>query len=542
MITPVKKGWAALGVAALSFGLVGGFAATTPSASAVDSAPSDFTCPSAGSASIQLTFAQKGVTGRTFSAYQLAKVTSTDGTSYEVTKVDTDGVDGAIFGVFNDGASKVKTTKTTGAEAVATLESDNWKTQPSSDIRKVATALADVKDSLGNPVDISQPNASPESSDLKPGVYLVLETTEATTTTNPSVSIPMIISTKLVQDGAGTKCFLGTSEVKNNDVTINKTITEGSDPSNYAGKKVSFTLEMPVPSRVGYKEGTFLFYVTDTLPEGLKYDVSTETSTVNGTTATPRIASDKKTLVWNFSDKDLVSADNRTLTSATGVPTRKALLSGDKVKIVYTATVEDPSKFTSGNEGETNHAEVTYTNGPNSVFTGDDEEKVYQGELTLNKVTTSGAKLSGATFSITGPDGFTKTVADAAAGDNADGNADGVLNFTGLKVTKAGVAYTISEVSAPEGYAKVANFTVTAKLADQGIVYEVSGDGAGDVNLTTGATATEGGKAVASVTDRTTVENLAHTGGRVAWILLAAVMLLAAGIALGRVRRARTQA
>lgn len=542
MSNPVKKGWAALGIAALSFGLLGGFAATTPSASAVDSAPSGFTCPSAGSASIQLTFAQKGVTGRTFSAYQLAKVTSTDGTSYEVTKVDTDGVDGAIFGVFNQGASKVATTKTTGADAVATLTSDNWKTLPASDIRKVATALDEVKDQLGTPITIADPSQPTADSQLKPGVYLVVETTAADESTNPSVSIPMIISTKLVQDGAGTKCYLGTSEVKNNDVTINKTITEGSDPSNYAGKKVSFTLEMPVPSRVGYKEGTFLFYVTDTLPEGLKYDVSTETSTVNGMTATPRIATDKKTLVWNFSDKDLVSADNRTLTSATGVPTRKALLSGDKVKIVYTATVEDPSKFTSGNEGEENDAHVIYTNGPGSVFDGDDQEKVYQGELTLNKVTTSGAALAGATFSITGPDNFSKTVADAAAGTNADGTADGVLNFTGLKVSKAGVTYTISEVSAPEGYAKVSDFTVTAKLTDDGIIYEVGGDGAGDVNLTTGKLAKDGGRAVASVTDRTMVENLAHTGGRVAWILLAAVVLLAAGIALGRVRRARTQA
>lgn len=542
MINPLKKCWAAFAVAALSLGLVGGFAATTPSASAVDSAPEDFTCPSAGSASIQLTFAQKGVTGRTFSAYQLANVTSTDGTSYAVSKADAAGVDAVILGVFNQGASKVATTKTTGADAVATLTSDNWKTLPASNIRKVATALDEVKGQLGTPIRIADPSQPTADSQLKPGVYLVVETTEADESTNPSVSIPMIISTKLVQDGAGTKCYLGTSEVKNNDVTINKTITEGSDPSNFEGKKVSFTLEMPVPSRVGYKEGTFLFYVTDTLPEGLKYDVSTDTSSINGTTATPRIASDNKTLVWNFSDKDLVSADNRTLTSATGVPTRKALLSGDKVKIVYTATVEDPSKFTSGNEGEENDAHVIYTNGPGSVFDGDDQEKVYQGELTLNKVTTSGAALAGATFSITGPDNFTKTVADAAAGANADGNADGVLNFTGLKVSKKGVTYTISEVSAPEGYAKVSDFTVTAKLTDDGIIYEVGGDGAGDVNLTTGKLAKEGGKAVASVTDRTMVENLAHTGGRVAWILLAAVVLLAAGIALGRVRRARTQA
>lgn len=536
MSSSVKRACAGLAAGALSLTLFGGVGAVlSPAAwgATVDTVGDGFVCPAGGGAKLSLSFSQKGVTGRTFAAYRIADLsadTSGEAVTYTVSEVSTPGVDAVVKQAVQ---SAGVTAKATGAESVASLTSDNWKTDKNSDIRKVATALDQVKGQLGSPVTITG-NAG-ESDNLEAGVYLVVETTAASEKLNPSLSVPMIISTKYVQDSQGQTCYLGAAEVKNNDVTIDKKITDGTEPSNYETQHVSFTLTVPVPVRTGYQPGTFVFYVTDTLPDGLVFDDAKDTASVNGTSVSPRKTADKQTLVWNFSDRDLASADDRTLTASGRVPTRQDLLSGDTVTITYTVTVQDPSKFAAGNTGETNTAEVTYTNGPNSVFRGTDTEKVYQGEFTINKKDSAGAALSGATFSISSADGYNKTVVDGGDGDG-DKKKEGTLTFSGLKASSEGVTYTVSEVSAPSGYAKISDFTLTVKLVDdkkggKKVVYETTSAPSG-VNLTS----TED-RGAANVTDLTTVENLASTGGQVAGVLALAGVLAGTGVLVGRMRR-----
>lgn len=537
MSRSIKRACAGLSAAALTLSLLGGLgAASTAYGATVETAGDGLTCPSDNGTKIVLNFAREGVTGRTFQAYKIANLeadASGQAVSYTVTGVD--GVDAAVKSAVQEAGV---TTKATGAESVAALTSDDWKTATSSDIRKVATALDKAKGSLGSPVDIDG-TSSGDTKGLTPGIYLVVETTAATSSTNPSVSIPMIISTKYVQDSEGTYCYVGTSEVKNNDVTITKTVTEGTDPSAFNGQEVSFTLTVPVPSRTGYDAGSFIFYVADQLPEGLSY--KTGSARFNGGSVEIKPATVNGKLVWNFSDRTIKNGETIDgLAFDKDVSSFNTLLNTSSkpstITITYQATISDGSTFVDGNTGNTNTASVTYTNGPDSYFHGEDTAKTYQGQFTINKKDSSGATLKGATFRITSGSDYDKTVLDATSGTGADGAADGALTFSDLKATEQGVTYTVSETAAPSGYAKISDFTVTVKLVDDGhggkkITYETD-DAPSGVSLTT----TEDTGA-ANVTDLTTVQNLAHTGGQVAGILALAGVLAGSGVVIGRMRR-----
>lgn len=571
MSRSIKRACAGLSAAALTFSLLGGLGSATAWADDAYSTGDPFaalTCPVDGNATLAIGSPRVGDPAtRTFTAYKLANVKQVGGTattaatSYEVTSAG-EGVDTAIKKAFTD-AGVTFPEGQTAVGAISGLASDTavpakgdtasdggWKTVPASDIRKVTTQLAKATDSLGSGIAVNG-----TSTQLEPGVYLVIDTTTATNETRPSVSVPMIVSTEWQADREGNYCYIGKSFLKSNDTTITKTVTEGTDPSAFNGKEVSFTLTVPVPSRTGYDAGSFIFYIADQLPEGLTY--KTGSAHFNGGSAEIKPATVDGKLVWNFSDRTIKNGENIDgLTFDKDVSSFSTLLNTSSkpstITIIYQATISDGAKFVDGNTGNTNTATVTYTNGPDSYYHGEDTAKTYQGEFTINKVDSDQQALAGATFQITSGTDYDKTVVDGGDGDG-DGQANGTLTFSDLKATTEGVTYKVSETQAPSGYAKVQDFYVTVKAVASTsdpetytltyTITDASGETttASNVNLTADGSKAGEGKGAATVTDLTTVQNLAHTGGQVAGILALAGVLAGSGVVIGRVRR-RTQA
>lgn len=545
-----KKVWAPLCAFALGASLVSApLFINTTSAYAVDN---PIACDSS-IVRLELTD-DSGHPGRTFSAYKLANIDGVAGTlpnsvKYSISSVKTNGVDEAILGAF--ASAGVTNSEATGAQSVATMTSDNWKTDAgrSSDIRKVANKLAQMKGSLGTPITFNA--GTIDDNTLAPGVYLITDNTDIGVDSSYSKSAPMIVSTELTSANGGQCVYTAAAEVKATNTTITKDIKAGTDRSNFTNKNVSFTLTVPVPSRAAYAPETFKFYITDTLPAGLSYVANSarvSTSVASDQAIEPAVTTSGKTLVWNFSDVALTSADDRSLNKDSGtVAAHAAGDAGTNITITYDAVIGED--FVVGDEGNLNTATVTYTNSPDSEYEGSDTEKTYQGEFNIYKTDSKGAKLAGATFQVKSQNDereYNVTVLDAVDGNNADGEADGYLNFTNLKATEAGVTYTVHEVSAPEGYEVVDDFTVTVKLvADESqpgsykVTYEVDGAGASSVKFDAG-TNNRGGKATLSVTDLTTIENLAKTGGQLATILAVAAALLVGGIVFGHIRRKTT--
>lgn len=514
-----------LGVGALALASLAPFAAIAP-------AQADALQCTRNGATLTITDST-GANARTLKAYKIANITATDTKPvYQVSPVET--IDAAVKTAFQTGttASDTVKVKATGAESVASLEKDVWNGEGgrASQIRRVANALENAKANLGTPVDLQLGTANV----VDAGIYLVVDETTVSSQAF-SRSAPMIVPTTYARtgtDGSSGACvYEGSATLKATKSAIEKEVTEDTEASAFVGDAVSFTLNVTAPIKGAFPADQFRFYVEDTLPAGLEY--KTGSATVAGVKAEPSVSGQK--IMWNFSDKSLTSVDDPTLSDSGAVPVTS--VQGTSFQITYEATVKDTG-FVTGSAGNTNSAKLAYSNDARNLgalYSGaaPATAKVYQGEITINKTDTNGGALEGATFQVQCISNCTNGVDGNTNAYDKTVNTGSTLAFPGLLATENGTVYTVTETAAPSNYAKVSPFTVTVKVNPTTSAFEYTVQQMDGVTLTSST----GGKATITVANKTLFENLASTGGNVALILAAAVVLLVVGVVAGRARR-----
>lgn len=209
-----------------------------------------------------------------------------------------------------------------------------------------------------------------------------------------------------------------------------------------------------------------------------------------------------------------------TVDSATGAKTTKWTCENLKdvsgitkqscVVVSYKARINTDA-IVAGTESNDNTVMLKYSNNPmnkdSKGQTPPDKVKDYTYGLKINKVDLGTEKaLKGAKFTITtkGDESNTnvKYVKDDGALSDTEvvlsTNADGAIQLTGLD---AGT-YTVTEVSAPSGYAKVDPFTFEIKRA-----MAADGPDAGLTNLAGELTTSQGDKVIAGLTDGKSGDN-----------------------------------
>ena len=180
------------------------------------------------------------------------------------------------------------------------------------------------------------------------------------------------------------------------------------------------------------------------------------------------------------------------------------------VVVSYKARINTDA-IVAGTESNDNTVMLKYSNNPmnkdSKGQTPPDKVKDYTYGLKINKVDLGTEKaLKGAKFTITtkGDESNTnvKYVKDDGALSDTEvvlsTNADGAIQLTGLD---AGT-YTVTEVSAPSGYAKVDPFTFEIKRA-----MAADGPDAGLTNLAGELTTSQGDKVIAGLTDGKSGDN-----------------------------------
>lgn len=180
------------------------------------------------------------------------------------------------------------------------------------------------------------------------------------------------------------------------------------------------------------------------------------------------------------------------------------------VVVSYKARINTDA-IVAGTESNDNTVILKYSNNPmnkdSKGQTPPDKVKDYTYGLKINKVDLGTEKaLKGAKFTITtkGDESNTnvKYVKDDGALSDTEvvlsTNADGAIQLTGLD---AGT-YTVTEVSAPSGYAKVDPFTFEIKRA-----MAADGPDAGLTNLAGELTTSQGDKVIAGLTDGKSGDN-----------------------------------
>lgn len=247
---------------------------------------------------------------------------------------------------------------------------------------------------------------------------------------------------------------------------LTKTVPDGGDNVNI-GDTVTYTVSFKTSNYYGAGEGAkqiVSYTITDTLPNFLsgvevtsitiKQDGEHDIDYKEGNGATPQFGATKSiTIPWIKDGTSLYK-------------------NGAEIVITYTAVVTEKADI-AGN-GNTNKVTVTWetTEGP----TTDKMEAtkiIYTYAIALKKVNKDGKALSGAVFQLpfyvkktADTDGAYIYAGDTDAGDGLTTNqlttsSDGVIVVKGVK---ADTLYSITEVTAPDGYNKLKDpVSVTAE-------------------------------------------------------------------------------
>lgn len=367
----------------------------------------------------------------------------------------------------------------------------------------VDNELSDADDVLTVTDPNTEGNVTATFTFTSPGLYLILDQTAIDSKPAEEDKNPVAGSTRAVPILAGTELTLnsgtanekryaeGTAEMKNDVLTIDKTVNGSDHDSVQVGDYAKYQISTQIPQYAGYKVDGYRFTITDKFKDDapLQYVSNDEnhplTVTVNG----QELTKDVDYTVNGFTDEsktftiDLTSYIVRT--SAAEVPATdetfiNADLAGAEVMVTYYAVVTDSTPA----EGAINTATVTYPNDPTDNTEYDElpspEAKVFNFDYTISKVDhVTGDKLQGATFAIyeKGSGNFLQ---------KSTTGKDGVVKFYGLKGSEKGVTYTIKEIAAPAGYVNVGvKFDVTIKAKIEGenanahvasVTYETDGD------------------------------------------------------------------
>lgn len=340
-------------------------------------------------------------------------------------------------------------------------------------------------------------DATMKTAQVKPGVYMVLDTTEgdaATQTEADRASIPMINGTGIALD-AGTdplitlkksedKLYtLGEVDYKVTEVTTTKTVVgpqtdaqQGEDAHSQIGQQVTFVVTSTVPNYTGYDK--LQFKLRDTMSKGLTFNEITSVTVTpkSGTASNLDSKFYKKIDAADVTDNGNGSNDKDYTFDIVFAPgandisnviaseeTRNAFPVGATVTVTYTATLDKDAIIQS--TGNTNTVSTLYSHNPNNT---DDLEKtpeekvtVYTGQISLKKTDMSGKKLAGAQFEIKSNNTALKVIAGqsgtyriADATEQNDPSAvatmttpeSGILTITGLDGE-----YSIVETASPFG-------------------------------------------------------------------------------------------
>lgn len=309
------------------------------------------------------------------------------------------------------------------------------------------------------------------SANVEPGTYVVVITPGQN---NSGVVYNPVVVSSDYDSANGTNTINASAEAKRTVVTVDKTASE-ADRDVAVGDKISYTITPVIP--LFPKNYTSPVYkVTDTLSTGLELADNNDDSKVDVSDINVN-GVDEGNYIITVNNKSSFTVEFKSdyLKGLTAAPT--------DVTITYKAKVTSAATY-SVNE-MTNTAKINFSNSPSDTtgngtdsdkanhytFTLDgtlngswtDEEQIVNKELIKTAVdkdgkpvletkytyttgkskTTEASPLAGATFKLTGEklgeDGMTCTT-----------DANGFITFAGLD---AGT-YTLTEVSAPEGYVK----------------------------------------------------------------------------------------
>ncbi len=347
-------------------------------------------------------------------------------------------------------------------------------------------------------------------------------------------------------------------DLKGEEPSIEKTVNDGKDKDDAAiGDVIPYEIKATIPT---YPEGATnkIYNISDTLSEGLTFNPGSLKAFLNDVELT---AGDDYVIA---SGSEL---GNKTFKLVFNYDKLKARKGGewedsDRIRVTYTATLNDKAKVTTGNENE---AHLEYSNNPYGDGTNDKEPgtkpKVYTYGIIVNKKTDSETPefLPGAEFELKkGNDKFYFIKESdgkyrvAKSGDTGatttlkvgeDGDPKGKLEIRGLDLG----TYTLTETKAPGGYNKLREpYTLILRdeVDDSGDNPEAGMDGTLETTQTDKGTA-NGGNYEVTVLNKKGFE-LPVTGGRgtimftVGGILL--IALAGAVLVISRRRNSESEA
>ena len=474
-----------------------------------------------------LTVTGNELTGKTVSAYRVFTASWVD---VGETGTADDNIDA------NDTISYVLETAWNGffsaIPAIANDTSDRTLSEKATDYisdltgAQLVTLSKGLKDyAAGNSIAASYTsgaaaNDSVTITNMVPGYYLVIpqpgSTSDERNTDATLVNVPS-------QDSAAWA-------IKSDYPTVTKTVDGGNTVSSAKiGDTVTFTLESKVPDMSEYDY--YVFYFTDTLSAGLTYagnmtmTISDEnnhsiTLTPANTTASPAVAGDytandsspltisvgtPKT-VQNEENQDVDVRDLKTLVAGLVYPesNNTAVSAGDTITVTYDATLNENAFIQNdldANTSNDNTVTVSYSNDPGYPYhagtSTPSQTKTYTYQITIDKHDNSQTPvhLAGAVFELKQGNTTIGLVADGQLIDTNDNTTvladkyrvataddaaadilqtittgdSGKLLLEGLETG----TYTLTEISAPTGYNKLASpIAITIAPGNSGTVQE----------------------------------------------------------------------
>ena len=295
---------------------------------------------------------------------------------------------------------------------------------------------------------------------LEPGLYLLADANTATEGTTRST--PILVGTSVTGVTPPIGNADGTVEIKNQKLTIDKTIVDGEATHPTADKSVgdavAYRIEAGIPDTGRYANdpaSPYVFRMLDTLSKGQRFnDDLTVESTTDGAAWTP-LGADDYTLTASGPTDGTAATQIAVDLSSWVYENGRTGMAGGVVRVSYTATLTVDAVVDGA--GNTNGVTLTYSNDPATNHTGEitpPDTRVYTHGFRFLKTGADGTTpLEGAVFTLYKGAGFADADkyhrADKPGEDvTATSGADGVVRFDGL----AAGEYWVKETGVPAGY------------------------------------------------------------------------------------------
>ena len=445
----MKKVFAAAAAIATVFGLA---ATTVATANAADNA------------TLTVSTTDAKFAGKTVNAYKMFSATvSGDGKAVSYTLTDewkpffkdstASGLTDVTDANVNDKANGYVSKLTGNALVAFATKASNWAQAKTNNIKAAATATVSTGATNGN--------YTATFNGLDYGYYVVA--VPGATLANASGQYATLVSVDRTNVTANIKGDLPTVDKK---VQVDGTGKDATDAK--IGDSLTFTLTSTIPDMSAYDTYTFNF--KDTLSKGLTFERVTSV-TVDGVAAPLTVGTDYTVTT--------PTASNNTLTVAMNdFKNKQQANAGKKITVTYTATLNENAVV--GGAGNTNSANIQYSNDPSTNGTGESEPskvRVFTYGFTVDKYTgdqytDAATRLAGAEFTLALKNGTAISFVQVAAGNETTNAvyrvakagetgttttittpANGKVDFRGLKNGE----YTLTETKAPAGYNKLAS-------------------------------------------------------------------------------------